>query len=337
MPPHWKPFCEFAQIEKVNCEHQALPGVATTKFANKKEFISLTMFEHISYMHHIWHQYFSRTMTSTFHDHFTHFNPYLKTRVKHVWNTCFLRVSHVWKNLPVEGACFSVEGACFSVWKPVEIPCFWRFWGSSFYLQFEGGIGSNCQFWPCSPLISIFPGQLESFNCCNLIHDAQGVGPEPGSTGNLGRKHAENGVQNPELFGARKGKSQVDASQTRVWKRRRLEKEDQGDILPLMNVIVCPVYLYDSIPLATFLQLIQLVCSRSMKAKSKNCRIWTHQLLQLFLGFKINWTFRLKFQHSLIAMWWTHKEKFEEADTIPASWLYADACWHPTHWSQFGK
>ena len=28
-------------------------------------------------------------------------------------------------------------------------------------------------------------------------------------------------------------------------------------------------------------------------------------------------------------MWCTNKDKFEEADTIPASWLNTDACWHP--------
>ena len=170
-----------------------------------------------------------------FHEDFTVFTPYLKTRVKHVWNTCFLRVSHVWKIPPVEGACFPVEGTCF----PVEIPCFWGFGEIHFihfYPQFEGGIGWNWQFMPCSPLISIFPGQLESFDCCILIHDAQGVGPEPGTTGNIRRTHAENGVKDPELFGAGKGKSQVNASQTGIWKRRRTEEENQGDILPSMYV-----------------------------------------------------------------------------------------------------
>ena len=162
-----------------------------------------------------------------------------ETRVKHVFSTCFPRVKNPTRRRGVfsrrRDVFFRMKGACF----PVEIPCFWGFGEIHFihfYPQFEGGIGWNWQFMPCSPLISIFPGQLESFDCCILIHDAQGVGPEPGNTGNIRRTHAENGVKDPELFGAGKGKSQVNASQTGIWKRRRTEEENQGDILPSMYV-----------------------------------------------------------------------------------------------------
>ena len=79
-------------------------------------------------------------------------------------------------------------------------------------------------------------------------------GPEPGNTGNLGRKHAENGIKDPELLGAWKGKSEVNASQTGIWEGRRVKEKNQGDILPSMYVQF--MFLYSSCPYANLLQLM---------------------------------------------------------------------------------
>ena len=158
-----------------------VPGSTRSSHHNslpRKGKHSLNMFEHLSNMDKT-EQYLSdKTHHILWFTDFTMILSFFSRISKHVWNTCFLRVSHVWKIQPVEGACFPVEGACFSVWKHVFFPCFWWFWGSSFYhilSSISRGYWLELTIYALSLLISIFPGQFESWNCCIQIHDAQGL------------------------------------------------------------------------------------------------------------------------------------------------------------------